>query len=100
MNSALTKIKPYVGFAIKSRNIKFGVDDIIKLKKCDIILLSTNLKESSKNKIVNYSNKVSCEFIIINDEDFKILVGDKPIKALAILDNNLACAIKKYLTSI
>lgn len=100
MNSALTKIKTYIGFATKSRNIKFGVDDIIKLKKCDIILLSTDLKEASKNKLINYSNKASCEHVIINDVDFKILVDNKPIKALAILENNLACAIKKYLTSI
>ena len=32
------KIKAYIGFAIKSRKIKFGVDDIIKLKNAELII--------------------------------------------------------------
>ena len=45
------KVKTYVGFAIKSRKIKFGVDDILKLKNVDIIIVSDALAESGMKKI-------------------------------------------------
>lgn len=95
----ISKIKTYIGFAIKSRKIKFGVDDIIKLKNAEIILVSDSLGESALKKLNAYSLKKGVQVEVLNSADFFELMQNENIKAAAILDKNLAVAIKKNLTS-
>ena len=95
-----SKIKTYVGFAVKSRKIRFGVDDILKLKNAGIIIVSDSLAESGMKKLENFANKKSIELIKLTEVDFLELIQNISIKALAVLDENLAEAIKKNLTNI
>ena len=49
MNSQIPKIKSYIGFAIRSREITYGVDDIVKLKNgkqisADCIILDGDIE--------------------------------------------------------
>ena len=46
------KVKTYVGFAVKSRKIRNGVDDILKLKNADLIMVSDSLAESGMKKVL------------------------------------------------
>lgn len=94
-----SKIKTYIGFAIKSRKIKFGVDDIIKLKNAEIILVSDSLGDSALKKINGYAIKKDVQVFLLNSADFFELIQNENIKAAAILDKNLADAIKRNLTS-
>ena len=91
----LSKIKAYIGFARKSRNIKFGVDDILKLKNSVLILVSDELAKSSYEKLQNFANKKGCEILTIESNSFSKLFDSENIKAVAVLDDNLAIAIKK-----
>lgn len=91
------KVKTYVGFAIKSRKIKFGVDDILKSKKTSLILVSEALGGSGTKKLDGYALKNSVDLIKLNSEEFQCIVQNISVKAIAILDNNLADAIKKNL---
>ena len=92
----LSKIKAYIGFAIKSRSIKYGVDDILKLKSSNLILVSNELAKSSFEKVQNFAIKKSCEVLKFEANDFKeLFVGNESVKAVAIVDKNLAIAIKK-----
>lgn len=100
MEIDLSKIKTYVGFAIKSRKIKFGVDDILKLKTANLIIISEALTESGCEKLKGFATKKSIFYTTLTENDFNELFPNKNIKAFAILDNNLACAIKKNLTNI
>ncbi len=100
MNNNLSKIKTYVGFAIKSRKIKYGVDDILKLKNAELILVSDSLAESGMKKIDGYAEKNSIKLIKFSEDEFFELIPNTSIKATAILDKNLADAIKKNLTNI
>ena len=93
------KVKTYVGFAIKSRKIKFGVDDILKLKNVDIIIVSDALAESGMKKIEGFASKKSCKIFKLDKIEFFELVQNESIKAMAISDKNLADAIKKNLTN-
>lgn len=93
------KIKTYVGFAIKSRKIKFGVDDILKLKRASLIIISESLTESGMSKLIGYSSKNSIKMIVLNSDCFYEIIQNTSVKAIAILDNNLADAIKKNLTN-
>lgn len=100
MNLQINKAKTYVSFAIKSRAIKYGVDDIVKCKKVELVVVSDSLKESSFNKITRFSMQNNIDFLKIGLENFENLLDNKSVKAIAILDKNLALAIKKNLTSL
>ena len=95
-----SKIKTYVGFAVKSRKIRYGVDDILKLKNADLIMVSDSLAESGMKKIEAFADRKSVSLIKLSEEDFFEVVQNISIKALAVLDENLADAIKKNLTNI
>ena len=99
MNLEINKAKSYVGFAIKSRSIKFGVDDIIKLKTAGLVIVSGALQESSMKKIISFCDKNQVDLVKLGIDDFENLLDNKNVKAIAILDTNLAFAIKKNLTS-
>lgn len=100
MKINLSKIKTYIGFAIKSRKIRFGVDDILKLKNVSLIIVSDSLAESGMKKLEGFAERKSIELIKFNESDFLELIQNISIKATAILDENLAEAIKKNLTNI
>ena len=52
----INKIKTYIGFAIKSRKIIFGYDNIISYKKKHVlILLSPTTSEKIASKLCNYA---------------------------------------------
>ena len=94
----LSKIKAYIGFAIKSRNIKYGVDDIVKVKKFQLIMISDCLAQSSKNKIINFANNNGCEVSEFSADEFLSLFnGNESIKAVSVTDKGLADAIKKIM---
>ena len=97
MENNTSKVKTYVGFAVKSRKIKYGVDDIIKLKTASLILVSDALAESGLGKVKAYALKKSIDCLLIDFENFNDIIQNQSIKAAAILDDNLADAIKKNL---
>ena len=93
------KIKTYVGFAIKSRQIIYGVDDIIKKDFKGLVLMSNSLAESSANKLKNHVTYSGGQVLSLSAEDFLEIFGNETIKAVAITDNNLAIAIKKNMAN-
>lgn len=99
MEFNIQKAKTYVGFAVKSRKIKFGVDDILKLKNASLLLVSDSLTKSGMNKISGFALRKSIKMIVLNSCDFFELIQNTSVKATAILDDNLADAIKKNLAS-
>lgn len=100
MKDNLSKVKTYIGFAIKSRKIKYGVDDILKLKNAGIILVSESLADSGMKKLEGFAERKSIKLTKFSEEEFLELIQNNSIKATAILDDNLADAIKKNLTNI
>ena len=95
MKLQIEKIKSYVGFAIKSRNICFGTDDIIKLKDAGIVLFSSKLGNNSRSKLTNFLADKNIEFYEIEEEMFQEIGLGKNILAFAVTDKNLAGAVSK-----
>lgn len=98
MKPQLSKIKTYIGFAIRSRQIIYGVDDIIKRDFKGLVLMSNALAESSANKLKNHVTYAGGQVLSFEAEEFAELFGEN-VKAAAITDNNLAVAIKKNMTN-
>lgn len=88
----INKIKSYVGFAIKSKSIVFGVDSI-KEKKTDLIIYASSLADSSKQKCMNIAEANKCKYFELSDEIVESLVNSSNIKAFAIKNKELAKAI-------
>ena len=99
MSGNFSKIVAYVGFAIKSKNIIFSTDDIIKSKRVKIILLSESLSNSSKSKIENYAKQKNIEVKNFKAEVFNEIINNQNIKAAAITNESLADAINKSLAN-
>ena len=99
MSGNFSKIVAYVGFAIKSKNIIFGTDDILKSKRVKIILLSESLSDSSKSKIENYAKQKNIEVKNFKAEVFNEIINNQNIKAAAITNESLADAINKSLAN-
>ncbi len=91
------KINAYLGFAIKSRKIEFGTDDVLKSKNSKIILASSSLSQNAMQKIENFSNEKSIGYFCISDEIFAKAFGEKNVKVVAVTDEGLANAIKNYI---
>ena len=100
MSLQINKAKTYIGFSLKSGSIKFGVDDICKNKRAELILVSEALHESSMKKIGAFSEKFHIDLLKLSLDDFENLLDNKYVKAIAILDKNLAIEIKKNLTNL
>ena len=89
----ISKVKTYVGFAIKSKAIVYGLDQI-KEKKVKVVLFDNSMSDSSKQSLVKVALKNECTYFEISPEEMFQLVGENKIKAFAILNPDLAKAIE------
>lgn len=89
----LNKIKTYIGFAIKSKAIIYGLDQI-KEKKVKVVFFTDSMSESSKLGCVKAANKNECKHFEITEQEMFQLVGNEKVKAFALLNGDLAKAIE------
>lgn len=91
----IDKVKAYLGFAIKSGKVIFGVDKLLESKKYpQLVLICSTQNEKVTNKVIRYSltKNIACiklDNIILGD-----IIGRDNCKVIGILDLNLADAIK------
>ena len=88
------KINSYVGYAIKSRNILYGVANITGRQKPYVVLYDAKLSESSKSKLLYYTEKNGIEAFCA---DVESLYPGKNCFAMGITEKNLASAIIKVI---
>ncbi len=93
MDIVYEKIASYLGFAIKSDKIKIGLDEILKCKTSKIIICTNTLSENASIKLKTFAEKQKIKILFVPDELIVSRFGQKNIKAVAILDKNLADAI-------
>jgi len=85
------KLKSYVGFAIKSGNVKLGCDQIFTSNKIKAVLADPRLAENSRKKLEAFCKAGG---ICVYETDIEALLPEKNCKALGVTDPNLAKAIK------
>lgn len=90
------KIKSYLGFAIKSRKILFGLDNIESYKKhIYLILIGNNLTEKNENKMIRKAKQLNCTLMKV-DENFGDLICRPTCKLCALTDINLSKGITAF----
>ncbi len=90
MNSL--KVKAYIGFAIKSRAIVYGVDNL-KNKKVQLIICSASLSAGSKERCEKIAKEKAVKLLCITDEEMLEIIGKSGVKVLGITDKALAQAL-------
>ncbi len=88
----LAKTKSYIGFAIKSGRIVYGVDNILQKRKAYVALLDAALAENSRKKVIEYLDNKHIPYFVA---DLTIYMHKQNCKAVAITDEHLADAIIK-----
>ena len=94
------KIESYLGFCIRSGKILFGIDNIDKQRKgISLLLCDEELGKSSLKTLLHAQEKFGCPLLVTE----KGVLGERlhrpAVKAVAILDNNLAKAILSVVDS-
>ncbi len=98
LNNNLNKITSYIGFAIKSRKVEWGVDNIIdKKEKPYLILTDPSLSVGSKKKLINYASTNNID--IREMEKLTSIVG-RGARAIGVSEPNLAAAINKVIKGV
>lgn len=94
----INKVKTYLGFAIKSKKILFGYDNIITYKKNQkLILVSSSVNEKVSTKINSFAERNNISIINLTDITVEELIGRENSKIISVLDENLSDAIIKEL---
>lgn len=83
------KIKTYIGFAIKSNAVCYGIDNLKKNIK--LVLYNETISNNSIDKIKKFCEELKVLSIQLNLEDSKLLPDG--VKVLGIKNINLAKAI-------
>ena len=89
----ISKSKTYVGFAKKSGAIVYGVDTLC-LKKTDLIYLSEELSQSSKQKCLNFANKNNTKVYVVKQDLINQMMDSNNVKAFGVKNKQLSKAIQ------
>lgn len=93
MNMQKQKVDTYIGFAVKARDVIFGLDNIVTAKKkIRVIVTDDSLGEASRRKLRNYLNKNDIPCYILDHSLGEVLRRDN-CKILGVTNDSLAGAI-------
>ena len=94
------KIETYLGFCIRSRKILFGIDNVDKQRKgVSLLICDEELGKSSFKTMLHAREKFGCPLLIAKKSVLSEYLHRPAVKAVAILDNNLAQAILSVVES-
>ena len=88
----------FIGFAIKARKVRFGVNAVATLKpKIPLLILCDTASDNTKKEAVKLSNKLQSTLLITRGVKIEEIVYKENCKLIAILDDGLAKAITQNL---
>jgi len=93
------KLKSYLGFAVRSRNLVSGYDtciNLIKIKKIKLILITKDASEKTLKRFRGLTENAGIPmYIMDSSEEMAELTGIKGRNVFGITDKNFAQAIAK-----
>ena len=90
-----SKIKSYIGFAVRAGDVVFGLDNIISSRnRVRVIIVDSELGTASRRKLSNYLSHNAIDVIELGDISLgrDILRRDNT-KVIGVLNESLASAI-------
>jgi len=86
------KSKSYLGFAIKANKIVYGLDNILKYRKRIHLLIECETSGRGISKNLKLYSEQKC-ITLLKADNLEKLLSKENVKAVGILDKNLAKAI-------
>ncbi len=88
-----TKAFTFIGFAIKARKVKMGVNAVKTLKKAELLIVCSTATENTLKESVSLSKKLNSKLLVLNEVKLEEVVFKENCKLIAILDKALSKAI-------
>ncbi len=90
----INKVDTYVGFAVKSGNVIWGLDMLKKAKKAPfVILIDEQIGQNSLKQVNLYAERNNVEIVVLPAEHLNNSLARTNVKILSVCDENLAKAI-------
>ena len=83
----------YIGFVVRARKFRIGVNAIQTLKKAELLILCRSASENTKEESVKTAKKLNAKLIMTVKKDLENITYVGNGKLMAILDKELAKAI-------
>ncbi|MBE5756191.1 MAG: hypothetical protein E7342_00145 [Clostridiales bacterium] len=88
-----SKVETYIGFSMRARKCKLGVNAIATLKKAHLLILCKTASENTKKDAVKLAKRLNAKLIITVSKELSEYTHVENGKLIAILDFELAKAI-------
>ncbi len=88
-----SKLFTFIGFAIKARKVKMGVNAIKTLKRAQLLILCHMASENTVKEAISLSKRLNAKLFILNDIKLEDVVFKDKLKLIAVCDDALAKAI-------
>ena len=86
-----------VGFAIRSRKILIGSDNVFAGHKAKVILIDRSLADNTRSKLLSYATQRNVA-LLETDFDSELVGVNQGCKVLGITDRNMANEILSHVT--
>ena len=87
-----SKVLSYLGFALKSGNLRSGVNAIATLKRADLLIICKTASQNTVKDANKLASKLGCP-IVRSEITTESIVSKENCKLLAVTEQNLAKAI-------
>lgn len=95
-----SKVLTFIGFALKSRKVRCGVNAVKTIKgKVNLLILCKTASKNTYDDAISLAKKLSAKLVISNDYLIEDIVNKECCKLIAIEDEGLAKAIIEHLDS-
>ena len=88
-----TKAFTFIGFAIRARKVKMGVNAVKTLKKAELLIVCSTATENTLKEAVSLSKKLFAKLLVLYDVKLEEVVFKENCKLIAITDKALAKAV-------
>lgn len=87
-----SKVRTFIGFSIKKRAVKMGVNACYTLRRAHLILICPSASENTVKDAKKLAKRLNCK-VIRTTETLEKLTGKENLKVMAITDEGLSKAV-------
>ena len=92
-----SKILTFIGFSIRARKIKCGVNAVKTLKKAYVLIICSTASKNTFDESVSLAKKLSAKLIVCNGYVLADVICKENCKLIALTDEGLSKAVLEHL---
>ncbi len=88
-----TKAQTFIGFAIRARKYRIGMNAVQTLKSINLLIVCSSASENTLEQAKKVASRYNCPMLITNQIKLEQITFKENSKVMAITDKSLAKAI-------